>query len=96
MTTNHIEKIDPAVIRSGRVDLMLEVGCLEIAEVQKFYETYFETSEKLPAHFDGIQIKAAELMGAFLDNTNDPEAFKKYLESNLSNHRSKNEMKLVA
>ena len=96
MTTNHIEKIDPAVIRSGRVDLMLEVGCLEIAEVQKFYETYFETSEKLPAHFDDIQIKAAELMGAFLDNTNDPEAFKKYLESNLSNHRSKNEMKLVA
>lgn len=96
MTTNHIEKIDPAVIRSGRVDLMLEVGCLEIAEVQKFYETYYETSEKLPAFFNDIQIKAAELMGGFLDNTQDAESFKKHLETHLSNQRFKNQVKLVA
>jgi len=34
MTTNHIEKLDPALIRPGRVDVIHEVGDASASQVR--------------------------------------------------------------
>lgn len=36
LTTNHLEHIDPAVLRKGRTDLLLEVGKLESDQVKEY------------------------------------------------------------
>lgn len=48
MTTNHVEHLDPALIRPGRIDKKLLLGYMEIEDVMKMLEHYFQSvlSEK--------------------------------------------------
>merc|ERR1712008_563825 len=41
MTTNHLEKLDPALIRPGRVDLSLEFKRCNKKAIGDFFETFF-------------------------------------------------------
>ncbi|CBQ68803.1 related to BCS1-mitochondrial protein of the AAA family of ATPases [Sporisorium reilianum SRZ2] len=44
MTTNHIEKLDPALIRPGRVDLIAELGDAEREQVQELMTRFYRTT----------------------------------------------------
>ena len=44
MTTNHVEKLDPALIRSGRIDFKMNIDNPEFKEVKSYIELFFETS----------------------------------------------------
>ncbi|OWZ16570.1 hypothetical protein PHMEG_0009625 [Phytophthora megakarya] len=44
MTTNHPEKLDPALIRPGRVNKKLMLGYMNVVQVQNMVEYYFATS----------------------------------------------------
>ncbi|KAJ8527429.1 hypothetical protein ON010_g14835 [Phytophthora cinnamomi] len=44
MTTNHPEKLDPALIRPGRVNKKLMLGYMNSAQVQNMIEYYFATT----------------------------------------------------
>ena len=41
MTTNHVEKLDPALIRPGRVDLMEHIDDASPEQAQKLFECFF-------------------------------------------------------
>jgi chaperone BCS1 len=41
ITTNHYQNLDPALIRPGRVDLQLEVGLPESAEIKAYLELFY-------------------------------------------------------
>jgi len=51
MTTNHPEKLDPALIRPGRIDKKLKLGYMEAADAMKLVAHYFgfEAGAALPA-----------------------------------------------
>lgn len=40
-TTNHIEKLDPALIRPGRIDLKLEIGCVNKETFDQFCKFHY-------------------------------------------------------
>ena len=42
MTTNHVEKLDPALIRPGRVDRRLEIGVADLDMATRFVSTFFK------------------------------------------------------
>lgn len=44
MTTNHPEKLDAALIRPGRIDKIMKLGHMEIAQAKEMVEHYFQTS----------------------------------------------------
>ena len=41
MTTNHLEKLDPALIRPGRVDFSLEFKRCNKKAIREFFESFF-------------------------------------------------------
>lgn len=41
MTTNHIEKLDPALIRAGRIDVHLYMGHCDLSQIKAIYQAFF-------------------------------------------------------
>lgn len=64
-TTNHLEKLDPAIIRPGRVDLCLEIDYINEETFKKFCQFHYQTE---PEHinvrdkltFAELQVKVME------------------------------------
>lgn len=52
MTTNHIEKIDSALIREGRIDMKVNIDNPEIDMVEQYLSLFYEKDIKLN-HYDG-------------------------------------------
>lgn len=75
MSTNCIEKVDPALLRRGRTDLLLEIGALTYEEVNEFYKHHYEKDVDLPEVFKTISVKACDLQGSFEDNPFDENGF---------------------
>ncbi|KAF8178832.1 hypothetical protein K438DRAFT_1843737 [Mycena galopus ATCC 62051] len=44
-TTNHIENLDPALIRAGRMDLKIKYGLANAAQIKEVFEVFFSASD---------------------------------------------------
>ncbi|KOO26071.1 mitochondrial chaperone bcs1, partial [Chrysochromulina tobinii] len=69
MTTNHLERLDPALIRPGRVDVIHEVGPATKSQARRMFLKFFPTEE---AHADafartleGVDLSMAVLQSFF-------------------------------
>lgn len=62
-TTNHIEKLDPALIRPGRIDLKLEIKYVNFETLNKFLNFHYgETVKKKFKVRDGITFAELQVM----------------------------------
>jgi hypothetical protein len=76
ITTNHPEKLDPALIRPGRIDINVKFGYCQPDSVLDIYSNFYG-KEKIPVNFDKTSIArghwtAAEVMQVFLNNIESP------------------------
>jgi chaperone BCS1 len=84
MTTNHLEKLDPALIRPGRVDLSVLVDDATPSQAKRLFEQFYgetESPEVLFAQAQDLQLLISEtrqrgrplsmatLQGLFIRNT---------------------------
>lgn len=78
MTTNHIERLDPALIRPGRIDWQREIGLASGAQIARMFHAFYpergELAEAFVAALGGRVLAPAALQGHFLQHRNDPEA----------------------
>jgi len=63
-TTNHLDKLDPALLRPGRIDLCLEVGYIKGPTLERFIRRFFPDCPELP----GLAARDARLTGAQVQN----------------------------
>jgi len=76
ITTNHPEKLDPALIRPGRIDVNIEFGYCQPDDILDIFANFYG-EDKIPADFDKSSLKrdkwtAAQVMQIFLNNTDNP------------------------
>jgi hypothetical protein len=76
ITTNHPEKLDPAIIRPGRVDVNIQFGHCQPDDVLDIFKNFYGSGQ-LPPDFDLTKIgrdqwTAAEVIQVFLDNLANP------------------------
>jgi len=67
-TTNHIEKLDPALIRPGRIDFIREIGYASNDEVNEYLSMFYEKEIEIPFK---VKIPMCEVQNACLSEPND-------------------------
>lgn len=75
VTTNHLEKIDKAILRPGRIDSCIELGYLTdevFREMLKRFYPEFMYSKSLV--LNGETVSPAEVENAIIENKKDPSA----------------------
>ncbi|WP_298258680.1 AAA family ATPase [uncultured Litoreibacter sp.] len=76
MTTNHKEKLDPALIRPGRADVHTELGLVNAKTARQLFDRFFPDEAMLAEQFQeslGSQkASPAEIQGWLLANSSDP------------------------
>ncbi|MGD1883310.1 MAG: AAA family ATPase [Paracoccaceae bacterium] len=76
MTTNHKEKLDPALIRPGRADVHTELGLVSAATARRLFERFFPEEFDLASAFEqrlgGQTFSPAQIPGWLLSNSSDP------------------------
>jgi ATP-dependent Zn protease len=50
LTTNHPEKLDPALVREGRVDISLNVDNPSIKQVQEYLSVFYDQKVSLDSY----------------------------------------------
>ena len=71
LTTNHINKLDPALIRSGRCDINVELKPLCKKEVEDFIRLYFNAEVNLGE----MCIRGSDLQASYFDFKDDLDGF---------------------
>lgn len=79
ITSNHIEKIDKALLRPGRIDKLYEMSYLDQELFEKICLYYYgeQPSIEVPA-----KLTAAEAQRIFTENQNDFKAFQYFIQEN--------------
>lgn len=70
ITTNHIEKMDPALLRAGRMDLKVEVGYSSEKEISNYLSSFYEKEIKILTK--GL-LPMVEVQNACLENKTNPD-----------------------
>lgn len=78
MTTNHRERLDPALIRPGRADMHVELGPVGAAAACRLFKRFFPGEDAYAQAFrlalGDAKITPAMLQGWLLENAEDAEA----------------------
>lgn len=82
MTSNHPERLDPALLRPGRVDYKVLVNNASEDQVRRMFTRFYQDEEKLCDQFAqkfselGLlgKVSTAQLQGLFVFNKDDPRA----------------------
>lgn len=78
LTTNHIEKIDPALIRPGRIDMMYEFPEAGAIQIKEYYDRIYPHSDIAPNFVKilaGKKFAMAIIQGLAISNKKDHRKF---------------------
>ena len=76
MTTNHIDRLDPALLRSGRADVVVELNLPGWAEVQNLWTIFFPDEKPLgeePEGFSTLGLSQASVSEIFKRQWDHPD-----------------------
>lgn len=77
MTTNHIERLDPALIRPGRADVHTELGLINAPTARRLFSRFFPgqdaLAESFEQHLQNQKLSPAQVQGWLLANSNDAQ-----------------------
>ncbi len=68
MTTNHIDKLDDALLRKGRVDVSIEIDNPDPHTSKDYIESFYDGSVSMNGELDNIDMPMSSLQGLCISN----------------------------
>jgi chaperone BCS1 len=107
LTTNHVERLDEALIRPGRIDMSVRLGHATEDQIERLWERFyaeFDPEGKAKQQFmDRVRelglidtVSTASLQGLFVYNKGDLEAALKMVETLVSKTGQKNQKQVAS
>lgn len=82
ITTNHIEKLDEALLRTGRMDVKVEIPRPSHREINEYYQVFYNLPLNIEGNFD---LKMSDVQEICLQNKLCPELAKQELINKIIN-----------
>lgn len=82
LTSNHYDKLDPALVRPGRIDIEIELNKASIQQINDFYNYYYDTNipkDKFKFLKDNI-ISPCEIVNIYGSSNNKKDFLNKIIE----------------
>jgi chaperone BCS1 len=74
MTTNHREKLDPALIRPGRVDFDIEIGYMNTDGAHRLFQlAYDKMPKKAFPKIEGLEVTPSQILEFIKNNLTDSD-----------------------
>ena len=101
MTTNHLEKLDPALIRPGRIDFRLYLGLTSRSQIVRLFKRFHPESteeqwEKFACSVPENAISPASIQGYLLMHRDDPQGSADHVEDLLKQHAEEEKRQRLA
>lgn len=72
MTTNHADVLDPALVRSGRIDMRVDFTTCDAQQTEALYRDFFAKPAPSPMTADVTHLSPADVSGLFVRHKNSP------------------------
>jgi len=84
MTTNHPEKLDPALIRPGRADIKMELSNANSYQVMEMYKRFYPDKKGGMLRSDDTGLSMAHVQEIAIEHVDDPLGFLKEIQQRMN------------
>lgn len=92
-TTNHVENLDEAVIRPGRIDTVYAVDYLDNEQLERICKQFIKMENVIFPDITGLKISPADIVGEIKKHINDHEtaykAIDKFIAKRIRKHQKR-------
>lgn len=73
ITTNHLDKLDPALLRPGRTDMIIEIDFPKVEQIEQFLSIFYKQDICINCNCENILLSMSSIQEVCISNKNNPE-----------------------
>jgi hypothetical protein len=83
ITTNHLDKLDPALLRPGRTDMIIEIDFPKVPQIEKFLSIFYKQDICVDCDCENILLSMSSIQEICITNKSNPQSAINTIKSQL-------------